>query len=134
MHKKFNALCKQKMAQNIYTFRQEQMAKMIQKELGALFLTEKAILFSNAFISVTAVYLGRDLSMAKVYLSLSLNRDKEKILKIINYQKNTIKRLLGQRIANKIRKVPDLKFCMDETVMQGARVTALIDQLNIIES
>ncbi|WP_186292379.1 30S ribosome-binding factor RbfA [Cardinium endosymbiont of Dermatophagoides farinae] len=108
-----------------------QTAKMIQKELGTLFLTETARWFGNAFISVTAVDLSSDVSLAKVYLSFTLHDNQEILLQQINGHKNTIKRLLGKRVAGKMHKVPNLKFIVDRSVVQGARVTTLIDQLDL---
>ena len=108
----------------------KRICRLLQKELGELFLTETESLFGNAFISVTEVYLSSDFGVAKVYLSFSLNDNKETLIKKVSYQKNTIRSLLGKRIASKMRTVPDLKFYTDNTVIQGARVITLIDQLN----
>ncbi|CDG49601.1 30S ribosome-binding factor RbfA [Cardinium endosymbiont of Bemisia tabaci] len=113
--------------------RVQQIAKMVQKELGMLFLTEARRWLGHMFISVTTVNVSGDLSLAKVYLSFSLNEDQEGLLKKINAHKHTIKRLLGKRMAGKIYKIPHLKFILDDSVGQGARVTALIDQLNLVE-
>ncbi|CCM09843.1 Ribosome-binding factor A [Cardinium endosymbiont cEper1 of Encarsia pergandiella] len=115
--------------------RVEQIGKMVQKEIGMLFLTETKRWLGHVFISVTTVNVSGDLSLAKVYLSFCLNKDKdqERLLKKINDHKHTIKRLLGKRMAGKIYKIPHLKFILDHSVGQGARVTALIDQLNFVE-
>lgn len=58
-----------------------------------------------------------------------VQRDERRVLIQFYIIKNTIKKLLGKRIYNKIRKIPDLKFCMDESISQGLRDTALITQL-----
>ncbi|WP_342265632.1 ribosome-binding factor A [Cardinium endosymbiont of Philonthus spinipes] len=132
--------------------RTQQIAKMIQKELGMLFLAESPRLLDNAFASVTTVVLSSDLSLAKIYLSFALNsplstpklplaigfqkgghNDQEALLQKINGHKNTIRRLLGKRVAGKMHKVPNLKFLIDRSVVQGERVTALIDQLDLME-
>ncbi|MGI2298715.1 30S ribosome-binding factor RbfA [Candidatus Cardinium hertigii] len=113
--------------------RVQQIAKMVQKELGMLFLTEAKRWLGHVLISVTTVHVSGDLSLAKVYLSFSLNEDQEGLLKKMNDHKHTIKRLLGKRMAGKIYKMPHLQFILDHSVGQGARVTALIDQLNFVE-
>lgn len=118
------------MIRSTNSVRKDQIARTIQKELGTLFLTELSTLFGNALISVAAVYLGNDFGVARVYLSFSLNENRQVLLKKVESQKNTIRRLLGKRVASKLRKVPDLRFCIDDTVIQGASVTAIIDQLN----
>lgn len=111
----------------------KQIAKIVQKELGTLFVTEGARLLDHAFVSVTMVDLSSDLSLAKVYLSFVLHDDQEALLQKIDGHKNTIRRLLGKRVAGKMHKVPNLKFMIDRSVGQGARVTALIDQLDRVE-
>lgn len=121
------------MVQATNSIRIKQIAKMVQKELGMLFLTEKVRLFDSAFISVTKVDLSSDLSLAKVYLSFVLHDDQEALLQKMDGHKNTIRRLLGKRVAGKMYKVPNLKFMVDRSVVQGACVTALIDQLDLIE-
>ena len=126
-------LCKNKMVKSTYTVRKEQIARIVQKELGMLLLSESTTLLSNAIVSVTAVDIASDASMAKVYLSFSLHATKADLFKRIVSKKNVIRKLLGKRIASKMHKIPDLKFYMDDAVIQGARVTALIDQFDAIE-
>ena len=50
--------------------RQLKVARLIQKELGEIFLRETRILFGNALITVTQVRVSPDLGVAKVYVSL----------------------------------------------------------------
>ncbi|MCT4697115.1 MAG: 30S ribosome-binding factor RbfA [Candidatus Cardinium sp.] len=107
----------------------KQMAKLVQRELGILFLMETTRLFGGAVISVTTVDLSSDLSLAKVYLSFSLHEEQATLLQKIDGHKSTMRRLLGKRVAGKMHKIPNLKFMIDRSVMQGARVTALIDAL-----
>ncbi|HLP34568.1 MAG TPA: 30S ribosome-binding factor RbfA [Amoebophilaceae bacterium] len=119
------------MAPAIRSVRKEQMCRLLYKELGTLFLTEAIALLDNTLVSVAAVYMGKDFGVAKVYLSFSLHEEKkEALMQRITYHKQTIRRLLGKRLAHRVRKIPDLLFYADDTVMQGARVTALIDQLS----
>ncbi|CAH2560202.1 30S ribosome-binding factor RbfA [Cardinium endosymbiont of Oedothorax gibbosus] len=122
------------MVQATDSIRLKQIAKMLQKELGMLFLTETARLFGNAFISVTAVDLSSDLSLAKVYLSFVLHDDQEALLQKIDGHKHTIRRLLGKSVGGKMHKIPNLTFMVDRSVLEGAHVTDLIDQLDCIET
>ncbi|MBX9889964.1 MAG: 30S ribosome-binding factor RbfA [Amoebophilaceae bacterium] len=109
--------------------RKEQVCKLLQKELGLLFLAQAGTLFDHAFISVTAVYLGKDFGVAKVYVSFALNKNSEELIKKIENQSKNIRRLLGNKLAGKMRRIPDLQFYRDDSVVNGAHVTALIDQL-----
>ena len=50
------------------------------------------------------------LSIARVYISVFGTDNKEDLLKKINNQSYLIRKKLGERIRNQMRKVPELKF------------------------
>lgn len=112
----------------------KQIAKVIQRELATLFLTESINWFNGALLSVTTVVVSSDLSLAKVYVSVSLNQEQATLIKKLAIHKQTIRRCLSKKIAGKMYKVPDLKFIIDSSVTQGARVTALINQMEPLDT
>ena len=77
-------------------------------------------------VSLTAVDLSRDLSVARVYFSL-LNPDdpagpaQEGLEKAAGFLRGK----LGAAI--KVRHVPELRFFHDDSAKQGARISELID-------
>lgn len=50
--------------------RTEKIARLVQKELGNYFQRNSRAMFEGKMITVTAVRVTADLSLAKVYLSL----------------------------------------------------------------
>jgi ribosome-binding factor A len=113
------------------TVRQQKYGRLIQKELSDIFLKDKKGFLGNAFITIAEVRLSPDLSIAKVYLSLTLAKDKEAVLKNIQHHKSEIRKALGNRIRNQARIIPDLIFFIDEVEENAKRMDDLINHLNI---
>ncbi len=111
--------------------RQQKYARLIQKEMGDIFLRDKRGILDNAFISIVDVKVSPDLSVAKIYLSMLLAKDKEKTLATINARKGEIRKALGDRIGKQVRIIPELIFIKDEVEEQASRIDDLIKNLNI---
>ncbi|MCW5911318.1 MAG: 30S ribosome-binding factor RbfA [Cyclobacteriaceae bacterium] len=113
------------------TVRQQKYNKLIQKELSDIFLKDKRGILGNAFITVAEVRISPDLSVAKVYLGMTLTKDKKAVLNNIELHKSEIRKALGDRIRNQARIVPSLVFFMDEVEENAQRIEDLIKSLNI---
>ena len=113
------------------TVRQQKYGRLIQKELSDIFFRDKRSILDNAFITVAAVQMSPDLSVAKVYLSMTLAKNKNVVLASINSHKSEIRKALGDRIRNQARIVPELVFFIDEVEENAQRMEELIKSLNI---
>lgn len=113
------------------TVRQQKYNKLIQKELSDIFLKDKRGILGNAFVTIADVRISPDLSVAKIYLSLTLAKDKKAVLNNIELHKSEIRKALGDRIRNQARIVPALVFFMDEVEENAQRMEDLIKSLNI---
>ena len=113
------------------TVRQQKYSKLILKELSGIFLKEKTNILDNAFITVADVQISPDLSVARVYLSMTLAKDKNGLLEKINLRKNEIRKALGDKIRNQARIIPHLVFFIDEIDESATKMDALIDSLKI---
>jgi ribosome-binding factor A len=111
--------------------RQQKYAKLIQKELSEIFLRDKRGILENTFITIADVRMSPDLGIAKVYISMLLAKEKEKILDNINSHKGEIRKALGNRIGKQVRIVPELVFYKDEVEENANRLDDLIKNLNI---
>ena len=108
------------------TDRQNKVGRLVQKELADIFLRNKQVLFSNAFITVTTVRATPDLSIAKVYLSLFGVADKEALLEKIKEHGWAIRKELGARVKNQLRKVPELTFFIDDSLDYAEHIDNLL--------
>ena len=113
------------------TVRQQKYSKLILKELSDIFLKEKGNILEGAFITIAEVKMSPDLSVAKVYLSMSLAKDKNALLAKINLRKGEIRRDLGNKIRNQARIVPELVFYIDEVEESALRMEEILKNLNI---
>lgn len=113
------------------TVRQQKYGRLIQKELSDIFLKDKRGFLGNSFITIAEVTLSPDLSIAKVYLSLTLEKDKNAVLKNIQLHKSEIRKALGDRMRNQARIIPDLLFFIDETEENAQKIEDLIKSLHI---
>lgn len=77
-------------------------------------------------VSLTAVDLSRDLSLAKVYFSL-LNPDDsaEDALEGLEQAAGFLRAKLGRALS--VRHVPELRFAHDDSAEHGMKISELID-------
>ena len=98
------------------SMRQQKISRMIQKELGNAILREGKGLFGGAFITVTKVTVTKDLSLAKIYLSLFGTKDKDVLLALVRQHTRDLRYHLGQGLRNNLRVIPDLQFFEDDSL------------------
>ena len=111
--------------------RQQKFARLIQKDLSDIFQREVPSMLEGAFLTVTTVRISPDLGTARVYCSVLAHKEPETLLKNINNEKSKVRNLLGQRIKNQARIIPDLIFFLDRTGEEAANMDSLISKLNI---
>jgi ribosome-binding factor A len=112
------------------SIKQAKFSRLIQRELGQVFLTDGKRLLNDSFISVTKVVASADLVYVKVYLSFLNEDDPENLIKEIKAHSNEIKRLLVNRIRNKVRRIPELNFFYDDTMDYVEKMDAIFKELN----
>ena len=111
--------------------RQLKFARLIQKEVSDIFQRDKRGILDNAFVTIADVKVSPDLSVAKIYVSMMLEKDKPNILERINRRKSEVRKALGERIRRQVRIIPELVFYIDEVEENAIRIESLIDSLNI---
>jgi ribosome-binding factor A len=107
------------------------VSKLIQKELGDIFQREGRDLLGNTFITITKVTVSPDLSLAKIYLSFMLVEDKKGKLEEVKAQTKVIRKLLGQKIKQQVRIIPDLNFYIDDNLDYAAKMDELFSKITI---
>lgn len=97
------------------TTRQQKIARLIQKELSEIFRVETAKL-GNALVSVSAVRVSPDLSIARAYLSVFPSEKAQEVIDNVNRQAKTIRYNLAQKVRYQLRKTPELAFHLDDSL------------------
>lgn len=78
--------------------------------------------------SVITVKLAKDLRYAKVYCSVyGTEEERREAMKALENSAGFIRREIGQRMI--IRTLPELTFCLDDSIEKGAYMTELIDKV-----
>lgn len=98
------------------SIRQNKISRLIQKELSEIFQMESQSNFRGKMISVTVVRISKDLSVAKVYLSIFPSQGADEVLKQINLINGKIRGALGHKVGKQLRIIPTLSFFIDDSL------------------
>jgi ribosome-binding factor A len=110
--------------------RQKKVSRQVLKDLSEIFQLEGRDIIGTSFVSVTVVRVSPDLSVARVYVSVFGTEEKEGLLEKINSKGNVFRKKLGIRVKNQMRKVPELKFFLDDSVDYSEQIEDLLNDNN----
>lgn len=109
------------------TTRQSKINRLLQKELGEIFLAETKKM-AGTLVSVSIVRVSPDLSVAKVYLSIFPSDKTETILGAIKESAKSIRYELAGRVRFQLRKVPELSFFIDDSLDYIDNIDTLLNK------
>ena len=107
------------------TTRQNKISRLIQKELSEIFLLQTKAM-NGVLVSVSAVRISPDMSIARVYLSVFPSEKAEEMVKNINDNMKSIRYELGTRVRYQLRIIPELKFFVDDSLDYVERIDELL--------
>lgn len=107
--------------------RQAKIARLLQKELSEIFRRETAAM-GGVLVSVSAVRVSPDLSIARAYLSIFPSGKAEEILKNINNSAKTIRFELAKILRYQLRKTPELSFFIDDSLNYIEHIDNILKQ------
>ena len=107
------------------TTRQNKIARLLQKELSEIFLLQTKAM-PGVVVSVSAVRISPDMSIARVYLSVFPSDKSEEMVKNINNNMKSIRFELGTRVRHQLRIIPELKFFVDDSLDYIEKIDALL--------
>ena len=111
-------------------YRRGRINDEMQKELALILREIKDPRIKDAFISITAVEATGDLKFAKVYYSAMLG-DKKEVAKGLKSSAGFIRRQLAMRL--NLRMTPELSFYEDHSIEHGAKISKLLEGIEISE-
>ena len=86
------------------------------EELSDIFQREGMNIIDGGMVSISKVMITPDLLEARIYLSFFQIKDVPALLHKIKERGWEWRKLLGQRIKNQLRRVPELYFFSDDTL------------------
>lgn len=110
------------------SIRQKKVAELVQAAVSEYFLFHSSVDYSGAFINISEVKVTGDLSIAKIYVSImpSDKYDRKSIFALIEENNKKIRKYVGDKLAKKVRKIPELRFYLDESLDIAERIEQLL--------
>lgn len=109
--------------------RQKQVAKLVLEELSDIFQREGMNIVEGGMVSISKVSITPDLLEARIYLSFFQVKDPAALLHKIKERGWEWRKLLGQRVRNQLRRVPELQFFTDDTLEHVFKMEALFKKI-----
>jgi ribosome-binding factor A len=112
--------------------RTERVARLLHREIASLLLTD----FSQevpGFVTITGVRVTKDLSIAYVYLSVMSQSDGDRraVFSHVESLTPSVRLALAARIRHQVRKIPEIRFFLDDAHEQAARMEALFEDIRV---
>lgn len=107
------------------TTRQQKIARLLQKELSEIFRVQTAKM-GGVLVSVSAVRVSPDLSIARAYLSIFPSERANEIIESISHSARSVRYELAQRVRYQLRKTPELTFFIDDSLDYIEHIDSLL--------
>ena len=109
------------------TTRQNKISRLLQKELSEIFLAQTRKTHGK-IVSVSIVRISPDLSIAKVYLSVFPSEKAQATIESVNASAREIRYELAQKVRFQLRKIPELRFYLDDSLDYIEKIDNLLHQ------
>ena len=106
--------------------RMNKIEDLLHKEIANIIVTRIDNPVIKNTVTITDIKVSKDIRSAIVYFT-TLEEDYNEIEKKINQLKPTIKHYLSKNVH--LKRIPDIKFIFDDTVIKGQRINKLLDTL-----
>jgi len=109
--------------------RQKQIGGLIQEEMNAVFQRMGLSIVKGAMVSISSVKVTPDLLEARIYLSIFNAKDPNEILKHVAEKQWDIKKEVAARLKNQLRRIPEFKYFLDDTLDHVFKMEELFKQI-----
>ncbi len=108
------------------SLRQSKVSRLLQKELGDIFIKEFRSGLPGIMISITQVRVSPDMGLAKIYVSLFPVKDKKEAIENLRKKTSEIRGYLGHRVGKQLRIIPGLMFYLDDSFDYAEKIDQLL--------
>ena len=112
--------------------RQKQIAGLLHEELSGIFQRLSLSMIEGGMVSISSVKITPDLLEARIYLSI-FQADSKIVMKRIEDRKWEIKKELAVQVKQQLRRIPELKFFLDDTLDHVFKMEELLKQIKADE-
>lgn len=108
--------------------RPERVAETIKREMADILANKMRDPRLGGMISVTDVEVTPDLASAKIFVSvLAEGAERDRVLEALTHSAGFVRHELAPRLG--LREMPEIRFLLDTSIQQGARVEELLRRL-----
>jgi ribosome-binding factor A len=108
--------------------RQQKIARQIQRDIAEILQKELADDLRGTLVTVTTVRVSPDLAYAKLYISIFPFERNEAVLQILKDKSWYVRKLLGARIRNQLKIVPELEWFVDDSLEYIENIDNLLNK------
>lgn len=90
-------------------------------------------MIDGGMVSISSVKITPDLLEARIYMSVFNAKDNKLVLKKIEDRAWEIKKELAARVKHQLRRIPEIKFFLDDTLDQVFKMEELFKQIKTNE-
>jgi ribosome-binding factor A len=108
--------------------RQQKISRQIQRDIAEILQKELADTLRGTLVTVTTVRVSPDLAYAKLYLSIFPFERSEQTLDLIKEKSWYVRKLLGARIRNQLKIVPELEWFIDDSLEYIENIDNLLNK------
>ncbi|MBS1746324.1 MAG: ribosome-binding factor A [Bacteroidetes bacterium] len=109
--------------------RQKQVAAVLSEDLNDIFRRLNLNMIDGGMVSISSVKVTPDLLEARIYISMFKVENEKTALKRIESHAWEIKKELTARVKHQLRRMPVLKFYLDDTLDHVFKMEALFKQI-----
>lgn len=109
--------------------RQQQVSGVIQETLSEIFRKNGSNFFGNAFVTITQVRVTPDLLLARIHVSVLNEHERKGVLSALKQHTPEIRKLLGNKVKNQLRRVPELEFFIDDSLDEVFKIEKLLKEI-----
>lgn len=111
------------------TKRQKQINELLRRQFSMVLIDEGSYIYDRAMVTVTRCVVSPDLQSAKVYLSVFNTENKMEVMAAMDENIHQLRHALATKVGKQLRKIPELKFFLDETLDEFFRMDQILNKL-----
>jgi ribosome-binding factor A len=106
------------------------MGSLLKETMSEVLLTDGYKFYdSKTLVSIINVNITPDLSVARFYISIFNADDSEVVLQKFKDHDAELRGLLGNKLRNHLRKIPDIEFYIDDSLEYAQKMNEIFEKI-----
>lgn len=106
--------------------RQQQLGSEIKRMISDLLRSDLSSMTHGAFVTISSVSLTQDLLLARILFSVLQKEKEQEVLANLRSENKYIRGLLGNKLKNKVRRIPEIEFYLDQSLEKVFEIEQLL--------